>query len=49
MMGRLAAIAHSRLWPIASFRGNAAISVAFEAKRTFGEPRLQGRIFEYAP
>ena len=24
-------------------------SVAFEAKRTFSEPRLQNRIYEYAP
>jgi hypothetical protein len=34
--------------PIASFRRDAAISVAFRAKQTFSEPRLQNRICEDA-
>jgi hypothetical protein len=28
---------------------HAAIQVAFGAKRTFSEPRLPNRIYEYAP
>src|SRR5262249_37365123 len=38
-----------RKWHIGSFRGDAAIRVASGAKRTLSEPRLQNRIYEYAP
>jgi hypothetical protein len=44
-----ASVPYVSFWPFASFRGDAAIQSLFAAKRTFSEPRLLNRIYEYAP